>query len=235
MGARFRSIGIKFMTERKELQEAELSTGLPLRLAYLAITAQADRRGVLPADPTWLDEHAAPLDHWPWVDIIECFVAMAFVDPFEVAQACEGETSFMSIIGWNRLQSIMRSEKPRWPAPNMVREHLAPTPLPASLMRRDPQAGRICLPEITSIAQPQAISAVKSQSVEDLRTAIAANGNAPQPDPLKGVDDLVAQGIGLEVIAEVSRKDVGFAPRILKSWADPWLMPLYRRELNRAD
>ncbi len=124
-----RSIPVQLFTGEptgKIITEMEKSTGLPLRLAYLALTAAADRWGTIPYDLDLIDEKVSPLDHWPWERILECLCAMAYIDIWSPEKSHLRYVSYITLRGWRRVQSIYRSERTIYPTPPTINTHLKP-------------------------------------------------------------------------------------------------------------
>lgn len=227
MAAIFRRVKTDLIARGNLLRDAELGTGLPVRLAYISIMLLADARGVLPCDFDWLEDHAAPLDDWPWVDLIEVLNAMAYIDVWDTAAPCDGYSSFISIISWERLQIRHKNEKPWWPVPPVLHRQLHPTPCPANLMRR-------VSPVIAPTAPPLVCEADSEPETSPLDPLVGIP-NAPA-DITAGIAELAQAGIPADIIVGVAEEHVRRAPAPIASWAEPWLMILYRMAmLRRAD
>ena len=99
--------------DHEELYEAEIRSGLPLRLAFVGLFCQADRRGRFKWRPRRLKNRVLPYDELELEDVLAALVENGFLVRYEAA----GET-FGAFPTWESHQSINgREAESELPAP----------------------------------------------------------------------------------------------------------------------
>ena len=102
--ARIRTIKPEFF-KHERLFDAELETGLPLRLAFAGLWTQCDREGRFHWRPRALKTDVLPYDEIDFSRVLDVLVTRGFV----VKYACQGE-EYGCIPSWNKHQVINNRE-----------------------------------------------------------------------------------------------------------------------------
>src|SRR5213593_1704269 len=111
--SRIRTIKPEFF-RHEQLFEAEKESGLPLRLAFMALWTVADREGRFKWKPRVLKLDCLPFNELDFEDVLNALCSIELIEKYEY----EGEI-FGSIVSWHRHQIPGRDEPPSdIPAPN---------------------------------------------------------------------------------------------------------------------
>lgn len=102
--ARIRTVKPEFF-KHEELFEAELETGLPLRLAFAGLWTQCDREGRFVWRPRQLKTDILPYDDLDFSRVLDAFASRGFVVKYT-----SGNRDFGHIPSWHRHQVINNRE-----------------------------------------------------------------------------------------------------------------------------
>lgn len=110
--ARIRSVKPEFF-QHEAIFEAERSSGLPLRLAYIGLWTQADRRGCFRWKPRELKLNVLPWDEIDFGAVLDALLSAGFVARYEVDGFAYGW-----IPSFTKHQVFNLKEKPSGSIPN---------------------------------------------------------------------------------------------------------------------
>ena len=150
------------------------------------------------------------MDRWDWGAILDCLDACGYIGWF----AHSDGKRYAAFVGWRRLQAPCKSEKAYYPQPLWSNKLL--TPLftdPARWVRRRPP--------------PHGFT--KDQRAE----LVQAAGALVPLDPEYGLDvlwEVMQQGVTFEAVIAALRKWCPSLSTVMRSWCDPWLIAMARRE-----
>jgi hypothetical protein len=209
---RKRFVSPEFFTHA-DLFDAEVASGLPLRLAFAALWCQADRRGIFPWKPRELKLACLPYDTVDFNAVLSALQSAGFVMRYDV----DGR-AFGYVPSFARWQSFHKDERPSdAPAPPSPRSSTVPARcqhgadhVPTPLPHGSSTPASITASSTTSIAASIAVigPAVAEEVPASRRLTAAANkgiaeqfGEQPvpirwdHPGTAKTVEDLEAAGV----------------------------------------
>lgn len=171
-----------------KLYDAEVATGLPLRIALLGLWTAADREGRLRSSPRVLKHSCLPFDDLDFGDVLSALTAIGYLATYTVDGVAYGY-----IVDWD--QPIHHREPPSTiPPPNLVKVSSAPAeaarePRPAPPPQQRPPVAALPMPrppqpqEASREDDPPTPDSVTENALDDLiRIAFMGADREPPPD-----------------------------------------------------